>query len=217
MANKTYHPRGKLIDGFKARHHPNYSVWAGIKARCSNPNNPSFTNYGYRGISYCYEWEHFENFCRDMGVRPSKAHSIERVDNEKGYSKENCVWATRHEQSLNRRKFKNNTSGERGVKAIRNGRYITVVSFKGVLYKAPGSFETVADASEAYQLMLCQLQDGVKPDCERKARFDSSTGHRGITRHPDGGFMVRKTIGGCRKYLGYFKDIELARRAYDEN
>lgn len=80
-----------------------YITWTNIKARCTNPNNNSYYNYGGRGITVCDKWlESFENFYEDMGNCP-KGFSIERVNNNKGYNKNNCIWASSKTQSMNRR------------------------------------------------------------------------------------------------------------------
>jgi hypothetical protein len=93
-----------------------YFAWCSMKERCNNPNVPSYINYGGRGIKVCDEWlNSFETFFKDMGERPSPTHSIDRIDNSKGYSKENCKWSTKTEQALNQRIYKNNTSGCVGV------------------------------------------------------------------------------------------------------
>lgn len=87
-----------------SRRTPEYRAWQNILRRCGNPNNPGFKYYGGRGITVCEEWrESFENFLSDMGERPSKKHSIDRIDNNSGYRKSNCRWATKIQQSANRR------------------------------------------------------------------------------------------------------------------
>jgi len=80
-----------------------YRVWKGMRQRCNNPHTIGWKDYGGRGITVCPEWDSFEQFLADMGPRPSKEYSLDRLDNEQGYSKANCRWATTTEQGANRR------------------------------------------------------------------------------------------------------------------
>lgn len=77
-----------------------YRIWSGMKNRCTNPNDKDFEKYSALGI--CDYWLKFENFLHDMGEPPSDSLSIDRIDNTKGYFKENCRWATKSEQQKNK-------------------------------------------------------------------------------------------------------------------
>ena len=82
---------------------PEYRAWSAMLDRCSNPKNKSFHNYGGRGIKVSRRWRTFENFYADLGPRPPGL-TLERLNNERGYDKQNCKWATWTEQGRNRRK-----------------------------------------------------------------------------------------------------------------
>lgn len=81
-----------------------YRAWHAMWQRCSNPKNVRYSDYGGRGITVCDQWKSFEAFYSDMGDKPSPDHSIDRMDNERGYEPGNCKWSTRSEQQRNKRK-----------------------------------------------------------------------------------------------------------------
>ena len=81
---------------------PTYRVWTKIKGRTLCTTDKQYNDYGGRGITLCEEWKDFNTFLSDMGEKPD-GKSIDRIDNDKGYYKENCKWSTPREQAENRR------------------------------------------------------------------------------------------------------------------
>lgn len=209
MAN--YHPRNKPIHGFQARKHPLYAIWSGMRTRCNDSTCPHYHNYGGRGIKVCKEWDDsFEAFALDMGLRPSEQHTLDRIDNAKGYSRENCRWATRTEQCLNRRTFSNNTSGITGIVKTRSGAFNARYDEEGQRYNL-GPHKTLEEAV-AYRKRFLELlpvdREAALKMTERRAQLKSTTGIRGITKNQDG-YLVRVTLlDGTRKYLGFHKILE---------
>lgn len=217
MRNRTYHQRGRLIDGFSPKDHPSYNSWVSMKSRCTNPNLPGYKNYGGRGITYDARWEHFAEFAKDMGVRPSATHTLERVNNNGNYCRENCIWATRGVQAKNRRMFESNTSGVPGVKRLPNGRWCARIDYDNRRYRVGGSFKSIEDASAARDELRRKLKAGedVKEMLQRPSRYDAKVNVRGVSPHKDGGYTVRHTVKGQRVYLGYFKTLEEAKEALE--
>lgn len=86
------------------RNSPEFTAWDHMIARCTNTLNPHYHNYGGRGISVCETWRtSFVAFLTDMGHRPTPGHSLDRIDNDGNYNKDNCRWATYRQQQNNKR------------------------------------------------------------------------------------------------------------------
>lgn len=80
-----------------------YKIWSSMRRRCDNPKDKSYNNYGGRGITYNPKWASFENFYTDMSDGYDEEMTLERIDVNQGYSKENCCWITMGEQQGNKR------------------------------------------------------------------------------------------------------------------
>lgn len=144
---RTYHPRGEKVDGFAPRKHPLYYTWSNMLSRCTNPNAPNFSDYGGRGITVCERWHHFKNFALDMGMKPSLHHSLDRIDNDLGYSPENCKWSTRQEQNSNKRVYQTSVTGVSGIR-FRGKKYQVRVLINGKR-KSIGNYNTLQEALDA--------------------------------------------------------------------
>jgi len=88
----------------KRNHTLTYNTWRAMWDRCTNPNVWNHKYYGGRGVTICERWESFEAFVEDMGERPSRDLTLDRIDVEKGYGPDNCRWADWSEQQRNKRR-----------------------------------------------------------------------------------------------------------------
>jgi len=89
--------------------HPLYWTWKNMIYRCTKPSHPKYNDYGRRGITVCDRWlRSFDMFVKDMGVKPTKLHSLDRRNNDGIYEPFNCRWATMKEQQNNKRKVQRN-------------------------------------------------------------------------------------------------------------
>lgn len=187
---------------FKWTEHPLYRVWHGMRVRCYKKNTPYYKNYGGRGITVCDEWMfNFETFVNDIGIKPSPNHSLDRIDNEKGYCKDNCRWATPTEQARNKRVYKTSETGYSGITITNLGYYhVRVRNEKTNL----GVFKTLEEAVEAQRMNKRN----------NKPRVTNTTGLKGVTLQGET-YLVRKVIDGKRVYLGNCNTLDEAKALYE--
>lgn len=125
-----------------------YHIWQGMIQRCTNPKAEYYKDYGGRGIKASHRWRKFENFFSDMGMKPDGL-TIERINNDKGYYKENCCWASPAQQARNTRLSQANTTGVKGVawhKTTQKYQASICVNYKRIHL---GSYEILEQAAIA--------------------------------------------------------------------
>ena len=131
--------------------HPLYVVWSDMIRRTTNSKIKCFKYYGGRGITVCERWLNVSNFIEDMYTTYQEGLTIDRIDNNKGYSKENCRFVTRNIQSRNTIVIRsNNTSGYRGVSYYKSrDKWTAKITVNNKLIHL-GYFKTALDAAIAY-------------------------------------------------------------------
>lgn len=144
---KMERPKGRKPRDNSCSGHANtqeYKIWSGIRSRCRD-SSKNKTAQNYRKVKFSVDWsKDFRNFLRDMGKRPSKRHSVDRIDSSRGYCKHNCRWATPHEQILNRKIVKNKNML---LGVFRHGASFCLRrSFRGKEYWI-GAFDTLEEAA----------------------------------------------------------------------
>lgn len=137
MASRTKH--GAYVGGKES---PEHYTWRVMIDRCIKPNHSAYMFYGARGITVCDRWLQYENFIADMGMRPSSSHSLDRINNDAGYSKENCRWATHSEQQSNKTSTKYYTNNDFTGTLTECAKYLGISKHTAhARWKAWGSFE----------------------------------------------------------------------------
>ena len=146
----------KITHGFS--YHNFYRIWVSMMDRCSSPKAKDYKNYGARGITVCAEWLDVANFISWAEItHPNIGNtSLDRIDNNKGYSPDNCRWADKITQNLNQRMKKNNTSGYTGVGWHKNvKKWLSSIRYQGVGVYI-GQFDSIEEAVQARDTYITQ-------------------------------------------------------------
>jgi hypothetical protein len=190
---------------------PEYKAWQTMRLRCTNPQNQAYADYGGRGITVCSQWlDSVETFVKDMGLKPSPKHELDRIRNNEGYSPDNCHWTTRSNNARNRRSNRWVTyKGERMVLAA-------AIQLSGLDGAA------VAKRLDSGWPEDLALSVPVKPrpakGCGKKALIKPMTNKHGfkgvkydVRNHK---FFARRLVNGVRVQSRGFDSADLAHQAY---
>ena len=142
-----HNPREKSIKHNLSKHRF-YNTAINMIKRCTNPNDTHYKDYGARGITVCEEWLDVATFIAwaEKTYPKSEGYTLDRIDNDKGYSPENCTWSDKTTQAVNQRKMKNNKSGYVGVRYhSRDGVWTAYISVNNTR-KYIGSHKTIEEA-----------------------------------------------------------------------
>lgn len=183
-----------------------YNSWRCMKKRCTDPTCSEFQYYGGRGITVCARWlQSFENFLADVGERPSRRHSLDRINNNGNYEPGNVRWATPAQQNRNHRgNVMIEWNGRRQCLsdwASQLGIYSTTLAKR--LKHLPLSVALTAPAARTGQQQAA-----------RRATRKHSSPYRGVTVRR-GRYIAQIKVGPASRQIGTFANEEDAARAYD--
>lgn len=135
MADKARDAKGQFVFQHGLKGHPLYRKWCAMRERCNNPHNKRYSRYGARGIKVCAEWDDFTNFYEwSLQNGWKQGMTIDRIDNNKGYSPENCRYVTQAIQNRNYSKNHNLTyHGE--THCLKEWEEITGINRATLLYR----------------------------------------------------------------------------------
>lgn len=143
-----------------------YRTWKNVMNRCvQDKTHRNYAEYSRLGVAP--EWRDYRNFVRDMGERPGKDYSIDRIDNAVGYFPGNCRWATRSMQVSNQRR--NLSNDVKGYYRTKHGTYTAIVEYQGKDVRA-GTYKTPAEATAAYWRKKAELYPALVPSFPEKGR-----------------------------------------------
>lgn len=149
----------KKVSTHRKTHSSEYYAWSNMIQRCTNPKNPEYKNYGNRGIFVCDKWRNsFQSFLEDVGEKPKKSYSLDRINNQDGYYKENCRWTDSYTQANNQRDRKNETTGIKNISySNRDDLYCVGIIRNGKRYRK--QFKELQDAVAWKEKILTSLRD----------------------------------------------------------
>lgn len=190
------------IHGFS--HHPLYDIWNGIRRRCDNKKSKGYKHYGGRGIKYDESWrdnpeKFIEDIEKNLGKRPSKKHSLDRIDNNKGYYIENLRWADYTEQARNKRSM--TSTKHYCISEIHDGNFLVTI-IKNGYRRQSATMYTIDEAIKIRDLWekeweedeLKWIDDTINKNYKKHLsnhKYKNSTGYKCISRKGKGKFFVR--------------------------
>lgn len=146
MKRKTHGLSGHIL----------YAKWVNMMHRCYSKNNKRYFDWGGRGITVCDRWHNVANFIEDMYPSYINGLTLDRKDNDKGYSKDNCRWVEDVVQKRNTRVLnKANTSGYRCVSKTNSNKYRTQIKVNRKKIHI-GTFDTALEAAKAYDQYIIE-------------------------------------------------------------